>query len=596
MSFAKKIKLHKSSSFRLAIITFSCVCLSSSISLASIYLITKQSLANPTFHKIENITKESIAEINDLEFFHPDIFPNFKNVKPRNFINNHTSPSKFTSDYTHYFKNLLNKSSFSNQEELAIQGRLFALGENINPPLEKIPANLIWHLLNSEFPEDFHDYVDNITDERFSHWPQYHKKRHIDATLLAKYYIETEYFLDTEDLCVKLQDAKGNIILSNIEGISPQSTNYKSTYTATYNPDSTFGQEDEQHICLARTSLLSDGGELILGKDFTQQYHLLKSLNSVIFYGLLITAIISLICGYLVSRQAVRRISEINKVCRQIMSGDLDKRIPYNSNGGDYDQLSIHINTMLDKIQQLMMGIKQVSDNIAHDLKSPLSRLRGQLELLLHIEKPDKDTIEAIINENDRIIECFNALLRISQIEQGAQRSAFRHFSLHNLLKTLVEVYEPIFHDQGILPSVTLIDDQHMIFGDKNQWSQSIANLFDNIIKYAPGSGKLDIRLSAQPQQGREYLQLQLHDSGPGIPEDDHKKVFERFYRLESHRHTKGNGLGLSLVLAVCNLHKAKIHLANCNGLKIQIDIPSITDPHPAHSLNSQESKFSELY
>ncbi|WP_444938542.1 ATP-binding protein [Microbulbifer sp. JMSA002] len=596
MSFMKKIKLHKSSSFRLAIITFSCVCLSSSISLASIYLLTKQSLTNPTFHKVENITKESIAAINELEFFHPDLFPNFQNVKPRNFINNHASPSKFTSDYTHHFKHLLSKSSLSQQEKLAIQGRLFALGEDINPPLEKIPANLIWYLLNSEFPEDFHDYVDQITDERFSHWPQYHKKRHIDTTLLTKYYIETEYFLDTEDLCVQLQDRKGNIILSNIEGTSPQSTNYKSTYTATYNPDSTFSQEHEQHICLAKSSQLSDGGELILGRDFTQEFHLLKNLNSAIFYGLLITTIISLICGYLVSRQSVRRISEINKVCRQIMSGDLDRRIPYNSNGGDYDQLSIHINTMLDKIQQLMMGIKQVSDNIAHDLKSPLSRLRGQLELLLHIEKPDKDTIEAIINENDKIIECFNALLRISQIEQGTKRSEFRHFSLHKLLKTLIEVYEPTFHDQGIFPSITLDDEQHMIFGDKNQWSQSIANLFDNIIKYAPGSGNLDIRLSAQSQQGRDYLRLQLHDSGSGIPEDDQKKVFERFYRLESHRHTKGNGLGLSLVLAVCNLHKAKIHLANCNGLKIQIDIPSITEPHSAHPLNSQESKPTELY
>ncbi|MFA0789700.1 ATP-binding protein [Microbulbifer echini] len=586
MSFARKIKLLKSSSFRLAIITFSCVCLSSSISLLTTYLLTKKSLVEPTLAQVEEIANESIAEIGDLEFFHPDIYPRFRDVEPRNFIYNDTSPSKFTKTYIQFFTNLLTQSGLSQQEKLAAQGRLFALGEDINLPLENIPSILIRHLLNNEIPEDFHDYIENITDERFSDWPEYQESIHKSPSLLAKHYLEAEYFLDDESLCVEVLDTKGNAIFSNIEGLTPGNLKYKAFYTIVSNSDPVIDHKNGQRACLIKASPLPDGGILLVGKEFTREYQLLDTLNYIIFYGFLFSVIISLLCGYLVSRQAIKRISEINQVCHQIMSGDLGKRVPFKNTDGDYDQLALHINSMLDKIQQLMTGVKQVSDNIAHDLKSPLTRLRGQLELLLHMEKPERGTIEAVIDENDRIIECFNALLRISQIEQGARRAAFRRFSLHSVLETLIEVYEPTFQDQGIQLSVTLLDDHHLIYGDKEQWSQTIANLFDNIVKYAPGSGNLNIKLSVNSQKESNYLHLQLHDSGPGIPEDDLQKVFERFYRIESHRHTKGNGLGLSLVMAVCNLHKAKIRLTNASGLLVQIDIPTAINSHEPATLS----------
>ncbi|BBM00108.1 HAMP domain-containing sensor histidine kinase [Microbulbifer sp. GL-2] len=538
--------------------------------------------------KVEGIVNDSIIEINDQEFFHPELYPKFKKIEPKHFIYNNSSPSKFTIDYITHFKILLAKQGLSKQEDLAARGRLFALGEDISPPLEKIPSILVWYLLNSEFPEDFHEYIDNLTNERFEDWPEYAENINENATSLAKYYIEAEYFLDTEDLCVQLLDTKGNSILSNIDGYNPGNLQLRSAYTVISNIAPALGDNHKPYVCLMQAAQLSDGGTLLLGKNFTREYQLLETQNRIIFYGFLITIIISLSCGYLVSRRAVKRISDINQVCSQIIAGDLNKRISLNNNGDDYDQLALNINAMLDKIQQLMTGVKQVSDNIAHDLKSPLTRLRGQLELLLHMEKPGKETFEAIIEENDQIIECFNALLRISQVEQGARISAFRYFSLHRVIDTLVEVYEPIFQDQGIDLSISLLDDQYVIYGDKEQWLQSIANLFDNVIKYAPKSGNLRVKLSARSEGDRSYLQLQLHDSGPGIPKDDQKKVFERFYRLESHRRTKGNGLGLSLVIAVCNLHKAKISLQNCNGLLVKIDIPSTTRS-PSHTFPGSE-------
>ncbi|WP_444921371.1 sensor histidine kinase [Microbulbifer sp. CnH-101-G] len=595
MSFTKKIKLLKSSNFKLATITFSLVCLSSTISLIATYFLTKKSLVEPALSLIEETAKESITEIDELGFFHPRIYPKFQEIKPKNFINNEASPSKFTKSYIEFFTNLISQENLDQQEKLAAQGRLFALGEDINPPLKYIPSILIWHLLNSEFPEDFHDYIDNITDERFNDWPKYHKKIQSDQTLLAKHYIEAEYFLDTEELCVQILDSNHNSILSNIERPTPGNLKYKSAYTVISNSDFTFDQEKNQKVCLVKAYPLSDGGSLLLGREFTREYELLELLKTIIFIGFLITVLISLLCGYLVSRHAVKRISEINQVCRQIMIGDLSKRVPVNNTGSDCDQLALHINSMLDKIQQLMSGVKQVSDNIAHDLKSPLTRLRGQLELLLSMEKLERGTIEAIIDENDRIIDCFNALLRISQIEQGARRSAFKSFSLHHVIDTLVDVYEPTFQDLGIQLCLNLNNEQHFIYGDKEQWSQAIANLLDNVIKYAPHSGNLDISLTTSFHKDGNYLHLELHDRGPGIPEDDLQKVFERFYRLESHRHTRGNGLGLSLVMAVCNLHNAKIKLNNCKGLLVQIDIPIRKKSHFQDSSSSKNIETAQL-
>jgi signal transduction histidine kinase len=270
----------------------------------------------------------------------------------------------------------------------------------------------------------------------------------------------------------------------------------------------------------------------------------------------------------------VRRIESINQASREIISGDLTRRIPTRDTGDDFDVLADNLNAMLDRIGLLMEDVRRVSDNIAHDLRTPLARLRNRLEEL-HLQMSGSGTnaegIEQAVAEADRLLNTFNALLRIARIESQHGGESFTPVAMGDLVRDVVELYEPLMEEKSQLLSMQLPVDVQMS-GDRDLLFQAIANLLDNATKYTPAGGNIRIDLVRHNGKGR----LVIADSGPGIPEAAHEKVFQRFFRLEQSRTTPGNGLGMSLVAAVVALHQMSIRLEdNRPGLRVVIEFES---------------------
>ena len=336
----------------------------------------------------------------------------------------------------------------------------------------------------------------------------------------------------------------------------------------TFNLEQTTGDGDEvTHRARARPFTLRGGYRLLVGRDM----HALDATRSLIVraiaWGLAITVIMALAGGFMLSRRTMRRLEAINETSRRIMSGDLSRRIPTRSTDDDFDQLADNLNGMLDTIEQLMEDVRRVTDNVAHDLRTPLTRLRNRLEALKRSSERNGDhaPIEAALADADGLLTTFNALLRIASIESGRRRAAFEDIPLDEVMRDVTELYEPLAEAKNQKLDV-VFSDSVQVRGDRDLLFQAFANLLDNAIKYTPPGG--DIRVSLD--DGVAGPRIRIVDSGPGIPEQSREQVFKRFYRLEDSRHTPGNGLGLSLVEAVARLHKADIKLGGEPGLDVQ--------------------------
>ena len=269
-----------------------------------------------------------------------------------------------------------------------------------------------------------------------------------------------------------------------------------------------------------------------------------------------------------------RRIAAINDTIAQIMKGDLARRMPTDESGDDFDQLAGNLNRMLDRISSLMDGVRQVSDNIAHDLRTPLARLRNRLEeLRLDTDSgrggadTTRQAVEDALAEADGLLATFGALLRIARIEADARRENFAPVDLGELVGDVVELYEPLAEEKGQQLSVT-VEPVSVLEGDRDLLFQALANIVDNAIKYAPGSGHIGVALTAAEHGPR----IEVADDGPGIPGDAKAKAFERFWRLDDSRSSPGSGLGLSLAAAVARLHNAEVQLEdNDPGLRVRL-------------------------
>jgi signal transduction histidine kinase len=323
------------------------------------------------------------------------------------------------------------------------------------------------------------------------------------------------------------------------------------------------------HRARARPFTLRGGYRLLVGRDM----HALDATRNLIVraiaWGLAITVMMALAGGVMLSRSTMRRLEAINETSRRIMRGDLSRRIPTRSTDDDFDQLADNLNGMLDTIEQLMEDVRRVTDNVAHDLRTPLTRLRNRLEELRGDGTLDKSTVEAALSDADGLLTTFNALLRIASIESGRRRAAFENIALGEVVRDVAELYEPLAEAKKQRLDVTVSDDVH-VRGDRDLLFQAFANLLDNAIKYTPEGG--DIRLSLD--DGATGPRIRIVDSGPGIPAQSRDQVFKRFFRLEDSRHTPGNGLGLSLVEAVARLHKADIRLDGQPGLDVSLAFP----------------------
>ena len=334
-----------------------------------------------------------------------------------------------------------------------------------------------------------------------------------------------------------------------------------------------------EHHALVRVFELPGGFRLLVGRDLEERERLYRIVLAAGRWSVAIVLVLGLAGGLFVSRRVLRRVDAMTETTRTIMEGDLGERLPVAGTGDEIDRLAENLNQMLERIESLMRGLKEVSDNIAHDLKTPLTRLRNRAEQALRTAKTDDEyraALEATIDESEALITTFNALLMIARAESGQARENMVDFDAAEIVHDIGELYEPLAEEKGITLKVEA-EGPAPVKGSRELVSQALANLIDNAIKYAEPTGAegtpAEIVVSAIDTG--ERILLTVADRGPGIPEADRSRVVERFVRLEQSRSQPGSGLGLSLAAAVARLHGGELLLAdNEPGLKSVIALP----------------------
>jgi signal transduction histidine kinase len=312
------------------------------------------------------------------------------------------------------------------------------------------------------------------------------------------------------------------------------------------------------------------GDRLLVGKDISDLDSFTEQIKTAVISGVVLIFVLAGVASILVTRRTVGRIESINATSRAIMLSGLDKRIPLRGSNDEWDRVAENLNLMLDRIETLMGEVKQVSDNVAHDLRTPLTRMRGRLEKAYHgqrIAEDDQSLIGDTIADLDAVLRIFSSITRIAQIETQARKGAFRIVNLAEIASEVVELYDAAAEQDGT--HLTVVGDgEVLVTGDRDLIFDAIANLVDNAIKHGRAGGRVVV--TNENVDGSSVISIA--DDGPGIPAGEYEHVFKRFYRLEHSRYTPGNGLGLSLVAAVARLHGARIEmLDNSPGLKLKL-------------------------
>jgi signal transduction histidine kinase len=348
-------------------------------------------------------------------------------------------------------------------------------------------------------------------------------------------------------------------------------------------------QDTADHRALVRVTELPGGFRLLIGRDLEERRRLFGIVAKAAQWSLLIVIVLGLGGGIFVARRVLRRIDAMTGTTRRIMAGDLSGRLPVGRSGDELDRLAENLNAMLERIEALMMGLKEVSDNIAHDLKTPLTRLRNRAEEALAqsgSEAEYRAALERTIEESDGLIRTFNALLMIARAESGQARGNMDDFDASDVANGIHELYEPLAEENGTTLHVRTASAP--LRGNRELISQALANLVENAIKYgkpvasaqplsagaAAGAASKEILIEAR-RDGDQVL-LSVTDHGPGIPESDRKHAVERFVRLEASRTQPGSGLGLSLASAVATLHGGELRLSDAHpGLTATLALPA---------------------
>jgi signal transduction histidine kinase len=312
------------------------------------------------------------------------------------------------------------------------------------------------------------------------------------------------------------------------------------------------------------------GDHLLVGRDISELDSFSDQIRTAVISGVALIFVIAGVASILITRRTVGRIEQINATSRAIMLSGLDQRIPLRGTHDEWDRVAENLNLMLNRIETLMGEIKQVSDNVAHDLRTPLTRMRGRLEKAYHgrrMAEDDQSLIGDTIADLDAVLRIFSSIMRIAQIETQARKGGFRTVNLVEIAGEVVELYDAAAEPDGTCLSV-VGDREVLVTGDRDLIFDAIANLVDNAIKHGRAGGQVVV--ANENVDGKPVISIA--DDGPGIPADEYEHVFKRFYRLEQSRYTTGNGLGLSLVAAVARLHGARIEmLDNAPGLKFKL-------------------------
>lgn len=377
-----------------------------------------------------------------------------------------------------------------------------------------------------------------------------------------------------------LADPSGQMIVGNLPDLPPDVLAQPGTYSFNYERQQLDDDIDgpAEGNAVVRSEALPSGLILVVGRDVVER----RGFTAIIFQWFAIGVggilFFSLVAGGITSIRVLRRIDTISSTSEKIMSGNLSERVPVTRRNDEFDALATNLNRMLDRIEKLMQGMKEVTDNVAHDLKTPLTRMRNRAEAALREGNGDEASrraaLETTIEESDKLIKTFNALLLIARAEAGTPSGALTDLDVSAVVADVAELYGPLAEDQGI-ELVADVAEGLRLTGNRELLGQALVNLIENALKYhEPAEGRTgSIRVSLRRDGGR--VRIEVADDGPGIPAADRDRAVERFVRLEDSRTEPGSGLGLSLVAAVARLHKGELRLEdNAPGLRAVLDLP----------------------
>ena len=379
-----------------------------------------------------------------------------------------------------------------------------------------------------------------------------------------------------------LGDATGQYLIGNVTDVPPEVLIEPGIYSFDYEranglPMGPGAGRPRSGYAVVRSVELPNGMRLVVGRDVVERRGFSAIIVQSFFVGAIGIILFSLVAGGVTARRVLKRIDTIRDTSTKIMSGNLSERVPVTRRNDEFDGLATNLNAMLDRIEQLLQGLKEVTDNVAHDLKTPLTRLRNQAESALRDGASDearREALETTIAESDRLIRTFNALLMIARAEAGAPSGAFTDVDISAVVADMAELYSPVAEDEGIALETDVEPGVHLR-ANRELIGQAMVNLLENAVKYARPPDGGDGRITVQLRRTQDRLLIEVADNGPGIPESDRTRVLDRFVRLEASRSEPGSGLGLSLVDAVARLHGGSFHIEdNAPGVRAVIDLP----------------------
>ena len=378
-----------------------------------------------------------------------------------------------------------------------------------------------------------------------------------------------------------LTNPAGVSIAGNVGSLAPGVMGMQGWTETAYRLDD---NDNTDHRALVRVTEMTNGFRLLIGRDLEERRRLFGIVAKAAQWSILVVVVLGIGGGIFVARRVLQRIDAMTGTTRRIMAGDLSGRLPVGRSGDELDRLAENLNIMLERIEALMVGLKEVSDNIAHDLKTPLTRLRNRAEESLAKSSCEADyraALERTIEESDSLIRTFNALLMIARAESGQARGNMDDFDAADVASGIYELYEPLAEDDGM--SLHVKTASSPLHGNRELISQALANLVENAIKYGkpvvrpidPEAVAATKEILIEARREGDAVLLSVTDHGPGIPEGDRKHAVGRFVRLDSSRSQPGSGLGLSLASAVATLHGGELRLGDAHpGLVATLVIP----------------------
>lgn len=374
-------------------------------------------------------------------------------------------------------------------------------------------------------------------------------------------------------------DAEGRVVAGNVTEV-PKALMQRTGLDPITIPYNSIDDQNGPKTAMVQVLPLPNGLRMLVGRDISDIERIRSVVAKAMVLGVALLIGLALGSWFFVSRRVLKRIDSMAGTGRQIMAGDLSGRLEVTGTGDEFDRLAESLNAMLDRMEHLLIGLKDVSDNIAHDLKTPLTRLRTRVEATL-AGPPDveayRETLESTIEQSDQLIRTFNALLRIARIEAGSPDGAMVPVDLASIVADVAEFYEPVAEEAEVHLDLSL-EEPLPLKGNRELLIQAVGNLVDNAIKYVRSGDEspAEPRVSISARREADSVFVSVADNGPGIAAGDRDRVLERFVRLEKSRTMPGSGLGLSLVDAVTRLHHGAISLEDAQpGLAVTLRFPA---------------------